>query len=292
MEKLISTDKGTFFYKKKSIRCANRLISFEKPVVMGILNVSPDSFYSGSRQLTGVALLREAEKMLEDGAEILDIGAISTRPGAEEISEEDERNKLLPALAVIKRNFPQAIVSVDTYRSSLARIVVDYGADIINDISGGTIDNKMFETIAALNVPYILMHIKGTPKTMQNNPVYNDIVKEVIDFLLRRIKILTDLGVKDVIVDPGFGFGKSLEDNYVLLNNLEKFCITETPLLVGLSRKSMINKVLDISPADALNGTTVLNTISLLKGVDILRVHDVKEAVEAVKLVATLKNVI
>ncbi len=285
MEKSISTDKGTFFYKKKSIKCENRLISLEKPIVMGILNVSPDSFFVGSRQLTGVALLREAEKMLKEGAAILDVGAISTRPGAEEISEDEERNRLLPAITVIKRNFPEAVVSVDTYRSSIAKIAVEYGAGIINDISGGTIDNKMFETVAALKVPYILMHIKGTPKTMQNDPVYNDVIKEVLDFFLKKIKILTDLGVNDVIVDPGFGFGKSLDDNYTLLNNLEKFCITETPLLVGLSRKSMINKVLETSPTDALNGTTVLNTIALLKGADILRVHDVKEAMEAVKLV-------
>jgi len=285
LEKSISTDKGTFFYKKKSIKCENRLISLEKPIVMGILNVSPDSFFVGSRQLTGVALLREAEKMLKEGAAILDVGAISTRPGAEEISEDEERNRLLPAITVIKRNFPEAVVSVDTYRSSIAKIAVEYGAGIINDISGGTIDNKMFETVAALKVPYILMHIKGTPKTMQNDPVYNDVIKEVLDFFLKKIKILTDLGVNDVIVDPGFGFGKSLDDNYTLLNNLEKFCITETPLLVGLSRKSMINKVLETSPTDALNGTTVLNTIALLKGADILRVHDVKEAMEAVKLV-------
>jgi len=278
--------KDIFFYKKKSIVCENKLISFEYPIVMGILNLSPDSlFYIGNRNLSGLALLREAEKMIKDGATILDIGAMSTRPGSLPISEEEERYRLLPAIAIIKRNFPDAIISIDTYRSSIAKAAIDNGASMINDISGGTLDNMMFDTIAKLQVPYILMHIKGTPQNMQENPVYKDVVNEILDFLLKRIKILNDLGVKDVIIDVGFGFGKTIEDNYKLLRNLHKFHITEAPILVGISRKSMINKVLNISPEDALNGTTVLNTLALLQGANILRVHDVKEAVETIKLV-------
>jgi dihydropteroate synthase len=252
---------------------------------MGILNLSPDSFYAGSRYLNDDVFISEVEKMLDCGASILDIGAMSTRPGSKAISEKEEISKLIPALTIIKQKFPDAIISVDTYRSSVSKIAVDNGADIINDISGGTMDKKMFETIAELDVPYVLMHIQGTPETMQINPVYNDVVKEILDFLVKRTKMLIQLGVKDIIVDPGFGFGKSLKDNYCLLHHLDRFIITETPLLVGLSRKSFINKVLNTSPEQALNGTTVLNTIALLKGADILRVHDVKEAVETIKLV-------
>jgi len=290
LQNFISTDKDTFFYKKKSIKCNQRILSLEKPVVMGILNLSEDSFYKGNSNLRGVSLLREAEKMLSEGAAILDVGAMSTKPGSVPISEEEEIAILLPALAGLRRNFPEAIVSVDTYRSNIAKIAVDNGAGLINDISGGTMDNKMFTMIASLQVPYILMHIQGSPLDMQNNPQYKDVVKEVLNFLAVRLQKLKEYGVKDVIIDPGFGFGKSLEDNYKLLGSLEMFRITEAPLLVGLSRKSMINKVLNTSPADSLNGTTVLNTIALLKGADILRVHDVKEACEAIKLLNLLKE--
>lgn len=276
--------KDNFFYTKYTMNCGGRLISFDKALIMGIINLTPDSFYEKSRQSSELSALKQAEKMLNDGADILDLGAVSTRPGSEEISEEEELKRLLPALKSIRKSFPECIISVDTWRSEIAKAAVNEGADIINDISGGTMDANMFETIAQFKVPYILMHIQGTPQTMQQNPTYNDVVNEVIDFLAERIQKLRLLGVADIIVDPGFGFGKTPEHNFTLLKNLEQFAILDCPILVGVSRKSMITKTLNIIANDALNGTTVLNTIALMKGAKILRVHDVKEAVEAVKL--------
>lgn len=276
--------KDNFFYTKYTMNCGGRLISFDKALIMGIINLTPDSFYEKSRQSSELSALKQAEKMLNDGADILDLGAVSTRPGSEEISEEEELKRLLPALKSIRKSFPECIISVDTWRSEIAKAAVNEGADIINDISGGTMDANMFETIAQFKVPYILMHIQGTPQTMQQNPTYNDVVNEVIDFLAERIQKLRLLGVADIIVDPGFGFGKTPEHNFTLLKHLEQFAILDCPILVGVSRKSMITKTLNIIANDALNGTTVLNTIALMKGAKILRVHDVKEAVEAVKL--------
>jgi dihydropteroate synthase len=280
--------KDNFFYTKYSMNCGGRLISFDKALIMGILNLTPDSFYDKSRILSEKDLLLTTEKMLSDGADIIDLGAVSTRPGSEEISVEDELNRLLPALRSIRKTFPDSIISIDTWRSQVAKIGIAEGANIINDISGGTMDSYMFETIAQLKVPYILMHIQGTPQTMQHNPTYHDVVNEVIDFLAKRIQKLRLLGVADIIVDPGFGFGKTLEHNYTLLKHLEQFKILDCPILVGISRKSMITKALNIKADEALNGTTVLNTIALMKGAKILRVHDVKEAVEAVKLTSML----
>lgn len=276
--------KDNFFYTKYTMNCGGRLVSFDKALVMGIINLTPDSFYDKSRKISPDEALKQAEKMIAEKADILDLGAVSTRPGAAEISIDEELYRLLPSLKSIRKSFPDSIISVDTWRSEVAKAAVNEGADIINDISGGTMDAGMFETIAELKVPYILMHIQGTPQTMQKNPTYNDVVNEVIDFLALRIQKLRLLGVADIIVDPGFGFGKTLEHNYALLKHLEQFKILDCPILVGISRKSMITKTLNISAEEALNGTTVLNTIALMKGAKILRVHDVKEAVEAVKL--------
>lgn len=276
--------KDNFFYTKYTMNCGGRLISFDKALIMGIINLTPDSFYDKSRQNSEISALKQAEKMLADGADILDLGAVSTRPGSAEISIDEELNRLLPSLKSIRKSFPESIISVDTWSAEVAKAAINEGADIINDISGGTMDTGMFETIAQLKVPYILMHIQGTPQTMQQNPTYNDVVNEVIDFLALRIQKLRLLDVADIIVDPGFGFGKTLEHNFTLLKHLEKFKILDCPILAGISRKSMITKTLNISAEEALNGTTVLNTIALMKGAKILRVHDVKEAVEAVKL--------
>lgn len=280
--------KDNFFYTKCSMNCGGRLISFDKALIMGIINLTPDSFYDKSRFLSEKEILKQVEKMLNDGADIIDLGAVSTRPGSEKISEEEELKRLLPALKSIRESFPECIISVDTWRAVVAKKAVAEGANIINDISGGTMDAYMFETIAQLKVPYILMHIQGTPQTMQQNPTYNDVVNEVIDFLAERIQKLRLLGVSDIIVDPGFGFGKTLEHNFTLLKHLEQFAILDCPILVGVSRKSMITKALNIKADESLNGTTVLNTISLMKGAKILRVHDVKEAVEAVKLTSLI----
>ncbi len=258
---------------------------------MGILNVTPDSFYDGGRYDTEKEWLKQAEKMLGEGADIIDIGVVSTRPGTKEYSAKEEMEKLLPVLKSVKKKFPGIIISVDTYRSGVAEASADNGADMINDISGGTLDEKMFEIIAKLNLPYILMHIQGSPENMQKNPVYDDVVREIITFFSSQLNKLKKFGINDVIIDPGFGFGKTLDHNYTILGKLEMFRIFELPLLVGVSRKSMINKLLNISPDEALNGTTALNTIALLKGASILRVHDVKEAVQCVRIVEKLNGV-
>jgi len=285
-----SQHKNTFFSSKKSINCGGKLISLEKPLVMGILNLTPDSFYDGGKHKSMKDILAHFSKMINEGAAIIDIGALTTKPGSEKISIQDEKDRLLPALEQIKKEFPDAIISVDTYQSEIARMAVDKGAHIINDISAGTFDKKMFKTIAELQVPYIIMHMQGTPANMQKKPVYKNVVKEVIAFLSDKTVTLKNLGVNDIIIDPGFGFGKNIEHNYELLNNFEYFSFFELPLLVGVSRKSMINKLLNTSPEEALNGTTVLNTIALIKGANILRVHDVKEAMETIKIFRKLNN--
>jgi dihydropteroate synthase len=275
-------DKNTSFL----LNGAGWQIDLSTPAVMGILNITPDSFYDGGKYRNNETLLFQAEKMLNEGAAILDIGAVSSRPGAEEVPEDTELERLLPALENLLSAFPDAVISVDTYRSNVARIAVEAGAHIINDISGGTFDEKMFRTVADLNVPYVLMHIKGTPQNMQNNPQYVDVVQEVKYFFKKQLRKLGNTGVtENIILDPGFGFGKTLENNYELLKDLSAFTDLGYPVLAGVSRKSMINKVLQTTPDTALNGTTVLNTIALLNGAGILRVHDVKEAVEAVRLV-------
>ena len=258
---------------------------------MGILNITPDSFFTGSRKQTDYEIRTRIRQMTEEGVDILDIGAYSSRPNAEDVSPEIEMQRLRQGLSILRELYPEALVSVDTFRADVAKMCVEeYGVQIVNDISGGSLDLKMFETIAKLGVPYILTHMKGTPQTMQQAPYYADVMKEIGTFFQDRIKALHDVGVKDIILDPGFGFGKTVEHNYQILNHLEDMHRFRLPLLAGFSRKSMIWRVLNTTPDGSLNGTTVLNTISLLKGVHILRVHDVKECVEVIKLTQVLKN--
>lgn len=277
--------KDTFFYVKKTLNCRGEILDLSSPKVMGILNVSPDSFYDGGQYSSDKEIILRAHKILEEGASIIDIGACSTRPGAAAVSAGEEAGRLLPVLKLLKKEFPGSILSVDTYRAEIAEQAVEAGAAIVNDISGGAFDPVMFKTIGRMQVPYICMHIQGTPKNMQEKPHYSNVVEDLMAFFLNKIPEMKSTGMKDIILDPGFGFGKSVEHNYQLLNSLSDFRIFECPVLAGVSRKSMINKVLNTTPDKALNGTTVLNTIALLNGASILRVHDVKQAVEAVKLV-------
>ncbi len=283
--------KETFFQKKSTLHCRGKIINLSSPLVMGIVNIGPDSFFDGGKYQQTYDIIKRCDALLSEGADILDIGAVSTRPGSILVKPEKELARLLPALETILENFPRAIISVDTYNSTVANKAVEMGAHMINDISGGTIDEKMFETIARLQVPYVLMHILGLPENMQKDPNYEDPVKDIIRYFAERIRKLRDLGVHDIIIDPGFGFGKNLEDNYKLLDQLEYFQMFELPIMVGFSRKSMINKVLSVQPRGGLNGTTVLNTIALQKGANILRVHDALQAKESIKLSERLKSV-
>lgn len=276
----------------KSLNVNGRLLDLSTPQVMGILNVTPDSFYAGSRSRTEAEIAARACQILDEGASIIDIGAYSSRSNAEHISPEEEMQRLRTGLEILNRNHPDAIISVDTFRAEVARqCVEEYGAAIINDISAGEMDEQMFPTVARLNVPYIMMHMQGTPQNMQKEPHYENLLKEVFMYFARKVRQLRDLGMKDIILDPGFGFGKTLEHNYELMAHLEEFGIFELPLLVGVSRKSMIYRLFGVTPQEALNGTTVLDTVALMKGADILRVHDVREAVEAVRLIEKLKSV-
>ncbi len=284
------SDKNTIFSAKQSINCRGKLISLNKPLIMGILNVTEDSFFDGGKHNSEKQWLLHVEKMLLEGADIIDIGAASTRPGAKLISKKDEISIIERVLRSVRREYPEIIISIDTYYADVAKSSVEHGADIINDISGGEIDNEMFATIADLKVPYILMHIKGTPENMNQFTHYNNIIQEMILYFSQKVNKLKLLGINDIIIDPGFGFSKSLEDNYKLMNKLEVFHFFELPVLVGISRKSMINKVLETNASEALNGTTVLNTIALQKGAKILRVHDVKEAVETLKIISMLNK--
>jgi dihydropteroate synthase len=273
------------FSVNKTLNVCGRLIDLSEPKIMGILNVTPDSFYDGLKYTEEKSILKQVEKMISEGADFIDVGGNSTRPGAENISVEEELARVLPAVKIISKTFPAAVISIDTFRASVAKRVVEEGASIVNDISGGNLDPNMFETIASLQVPYILMHMKGTPQTMMKETTYGNLLKEILDYFHQKIHRLHLLGVKDIIIDPGFGFAKSVDQNFDLLNKLEHFQIIEKPLLVGLSRKSMIWRTLKAKPEGALNGTTVLNTIALLHGASILRVHDVREAKEVIQLV-------
>lgn len=267
------------------------LLDLSQPRVMGILNVTPDSFYAGSRTQTEAEIVRRVKQIVSEGAAIIDIGAYSSRANADNVSAREEMERLRMGLKILFEIQPDAVVSVDTFRADVARMCVEeYGVAIINDIAAGEMDADMFHTVAALNVPYIMMHMQGTPQSMQQHPHYDNLLEEVLLYFARKVQQLRDLGVKDIILDPGFGFGKTIEHNYELLSHLEDFRIFELPLLVGVSRKSMIYRLLDITPQEALNGTTVLDTICLLKGADILRVHDVKEAVETVRIVQAMRN--
>lgn len=274
----------------KSINCKGNLIDLSSPKVMGVLNITPDSFFDGGKYNNEKAILYQVEKMLDEGATFIDVGAYSSRPGAKHISKKEELERIVPVIKLLIKEFSNIIISLDTFRSEVVKQCVLEGASLVNDISAGELDNNMFKTIAQLQVPYIFMHMQGKPQTMQQNPEYTNIVKDIIFYFSKKINKLRTLGVNDIISDVGFGFGKTLEHNYQLLNNLELFNNLETPMLVGLSRKSMLFKPLEITPNEALSATTAANTIALLKGANILRVHDVKEAVETIKIVELLKN--
>lgn len=277
--------------QSKYINVNGFLLDLSSPCVMGILNVTPDSFYAGSRMQTEIDIIHRIEQIVGEGAGIIDVGAYSSRPNAENVSPAEEMERLRMGLGILRKVQPDAVVSVDTFRADVARMCVEeYGVAIINDIAAGEMDGDMFRTVADLNVPYIMMHMQGTPQNMQQNPHYDNLLKEVFMYFARKVQQLRDLGVKDIILDPGFGFGKTVEHNYELLAHLEEFRIFELPLLAGISRKSMIYRLLGTTPQEALNGTTVLDTICLLKGADILRVHDVREAVETVKIVEAMKK--
>ena len=266
------------------INCKGNLIDLKNPKVMGILNTTPDSFFDGGKFNDEKKILNQVEKMLQDGATFIDVGAYSSKPGAEFVTEEEELSRLLPVLELILKHFPNVYLSIDTFRSNVAKRAVENGAAMINDISAGLLDDKMIETVAQLQVPYVMMHMKGNPQTMQSLANYDDIVKEMVFYFSERINTARRFGLNDIIIDPGFGFAKTLEHNYEVMRKMDYFSILELPLLIGVSRKSMIYKLLESTPQEALNGTTVLNTIALQRGASILRVHDVKEAMECVKI--------
>ncbi|MDR2139554.1 MAG: dihydropteroate synthase [Tannerella sp.] len=275
----------------KSLNIKGRLWTLDEPPVMGILNVTPDSFYKGSRMQTETAIRERIETVLAEGGRMIDVGGYSSRPDAADVSAEEERRRLTPALKLLNTHYPDAAVSVDTFRSEIARWAVEeYGVAVVNDISGGMMDPLMFETVARLQVPYILMHTRGTPQTMRQMTDYADLMEEIMRYFAEKLRTLRLLGVNDVILDPGFGFAKTLEQNYELMRHLPAFAAFETPLLIGVSRKRMISGLLGVTARECLNGTTVLHTFALLNGAAILRVHDVKAAVEAVKITGKLKN--
>ena len=277
-----------FFEPKKSLNIKGRLIDLSSPKVMGILNITPDSFYDNSRTKSIDEALIKAARFLDEGATFIDIGGYSSRPGAKDISINEEIDRVVPVVESLVKTFPEAVISIDTFRAKVAEETISAGAHIINDIAAGDMDEQMFETVAKLQVPYMIMHMQGTPQNMHQNPVYNNVLLEVIDYMAKKVATLKALHVHDVIIDPGFGFGKTTEHNYELLRQMEAFKIFKLPILVGFSRKGMIYKTLGTTAAEALNGTSVLNTIALQKGAGILRVHDVKEAVECVRLVERL----
>ena len=275
----------------KMLKVGGEVLDFSTPAVMGILNVTPDSFYDGGSYQSEAKIIGRIHQIVEEGGRIIDVGAYSSRPGAAAVSEKEEIGRLMPAVELIRKYYPHIPVSIDTFRAKVAKEVnTCMGTVIVNDISGGTMDETMFDYVAQARIPYVMMHIQGTPETMQKNPEYADVVKEIGQFFRERIARLEAAGFRQIILDPGFGFGKTLQHNYELLDGMETYKSFGYPLLAGISRKSMIYNLLGGTPADALNGTTVLNTISLLKGADILRVHDVKEAVEAVKIVGAMRE--
>ncbi len=277
--------------KRQTLNCNGRLVFIDRPMVMAIVNITPDSFYDGGSYLREEDLLKRYETVIAEGADIIDLGAVSTRPGANPVDAAEECKRLESALILLRKYFPDVLVSVDTFRAEIARhVVTNYNVGIINDISAGEFDADMFVTVAELNVPYVIMHMQGTPQTMQANPTYDDLINDMIRYFSERIHQLHLLGAKDIIIDPGFGFGKTMGHNYEILRRLKDFEIFELPVLVGASRKSMIYKLLETDPGHALNGTTVVNTLALLGDADILRVHDVKEAVECVKITQEYQN--
>lgn len=285
------TRQNTAIQMKQSINCKGKLVDLSRPKVMGILNMTPDSFHDGGQYNAIDDLLHKAESHLEGGAYFLDIGAVSSRPGADDVSEQEELKRLMPAIDAIIRRWPDAMISVDTFRSNVAKTALEAGTSIINDISAGRLDAAMFETVQTMQAPYIMMHMQGKPKTMQEAPSYQNVLADVLSFFIDKVNTLKKMGVHDIIIDPGFGFGKTVEHNYALLRSLSAFELLELPLLVGLSRKSMINSVLETQPETALNGTTALHMAALQNGASILRVHDSKEATECIKLWHALNDV-
>lgn len=273
-----------------TINCKGQIIDLSTPKIMGILNITPNSFYDGGKYSLENNAIAQVEKMLNDGATFIDIGAYSSKPNAEFVSEEEELNRIIPVVKAILNKFPEALLSIDTFRSTVAQECINYGAALINDISAGSLDEKMMGVIASNNVPYIMMHLRGTPQTMQDQTNYELIINEILTYFSDKVNKARSLGINDLIIDPGFGFAKTTDQNYEILSNLELFKMLELPILAGVSRKSMIYKTLDTSPEEALNGTTVLNTIAITKGATIIRVHDVKEAMECVKLCGKLVN--
>ena len=273
-----------------TLNCRGKILTIERPLVMGILNATPDSFYEGHLVKGNDGMLQLIKKMVEDGADIIDIGGQSTRPGSERITAKEEIKRVLPVIELVKNDFPETVISIDTYNSEVATAAVNAGATIINDISGGEMDNKMLDTAAGLQTPYVCMHMQGTPQTMQQHPVYNNVVADLLDYFSNKLQQCKKAGINDVIIDPGFGFGKTIEHNFTLLKNLHAFSIFNAPVLAGLSRKSSIYKTLNTTAEAALNGTTVLNTLALQNGAAILRVHDVKDAKEAIILSEAYKK--
>jgi dihydropteroate synthase len=276
--------KGTVFYSKNTLNIKGKILDISSPIVMGILNVTPDSFYDGGAYADEKKIISRAEEIITQGGAIIDIGGYSTRPGANDISETDEIERIIPAVRAISKAFPEAILSIDTFRSEVAKRAINEGASMVNDISGGELDRKMFQTVGELKVPYILMHMKGTPQNMAKFASYENLIVELVDYFQKKIAKLNELGIYEIVIDPGFGFAKTREHNFELLEKLNYLKTLKMPILVGLSRKSMIYKTLNLGPENSLNGTTVLNTIALMNGAGIIRVHDVKECVEAVKL--------
>jgi dihydropteroate synthase len=288
---LITQSAGKFIKRKNSINIGGELLDLSNPCIMGVINVTPDSFYDGDTLKSEIEILERVEQMVIEGAVIIDVGSVSTRPGAEMISTREELDRLIPAVKAIRKHFPEIPLSIDTFRSWVAVKVIDeIGPVMVNDISGGSLDTKMFETIGKIQVPYILTHIQGTPQNMQLNPAYNDVVRDVSSELSDSVRKLNRFGVADILIDPGFGFGKTMVHNYQLLNRLDSFKVFQLPVVVGLSRKSMVWKALECNSENALNGTTVVNTMALLGGADILRVHDVKPAMEALLILQQLKD--
>lgn len=278
------------FECKKILKIKDRLISLDEPKICGIINITPDSFYTGSRLMNTDEILEKAEKFIREGAEMVEIGGYSSRPGAKDISPEEEIDRIAEPIKRLKKHFNEIVLVIDTFRPEVAEKAIENGADMINDIKAGDKDEKMFEVIRKYKTPYIIMHMQGNPQTMQKNPVYEDVVKEILCFFLFKLKKIHSVGIPDVIIDPGFGFGKTVQHNFQILKNLRLFKSLNVPVMVGLSRKSMIYKTLETVPEDALNGTTVLNTLALLNGADILRVHDVKEARETIRLVKAYRE--
>jgi dihydropteroate synthase len=279
-----SLTEDKLFPQKYTLQIKGRLITLEKPKIMGILNLTPDSFYVGSRVNNSEAVLSKAREMIDEGADFLDLGGYSSRPNASDISIQEEIDRVIPAIEVIRKDFPDIILSVDTFRSKVAQAAVLAGADLVNDISSGNLDKEMLEVVASLKVPYIAMHMKGNPQNMQTHTNYSDILGEILYYFTEKVDLFKKLGIKDVIIDPGFGFAKTIEQNFFLLKNLKSFEIFGMPLLAGISRKSLIYKTLQTSASEALNGTTALNMFALIQGANLLRVHDVKEAKETIKL--------